>query len=138
MAFRRTTTSLPVASVDESSDYGSDIDHDLLVPDAHTADNLTDYGSELDTEGEEILAQLVSGFEANSGEGLVLESIVEDDNQRCVVHLPKYSSQDATHNHTTDEDPVVEIEIDIDIDAQNAPSDGKIAFPLYRQNWLTC
>lgn len=99
MAFRRAPPPLTkVTSAESRNEYGSDIDLDTELPTPNTSalpDNRSDYGSELDTEGEQILSQVLSGLEGTSVKRLVLESIEEDDNKRCVVHLPKYSSQDS-------------------------------------------
>lgn len=59
---------------------------------AHTlADIESDYGSDLDTDGEQAIAELLSELEAGAPKPFVLESIEEDALTELVpaVHLPK-------------------------------------------------
>jgi hypothetical protein len=98
MASRLPSTVLKVASFNAQSDYVSDLDNLLSAsnPSVPPLDNRSDYGSEFDTDTEQIIAKLISGLAGETGKTLVLESIVEDDNKRCVAHLPKCSSQNST------------------------------------------
>lgn len=124
-----------VASVDAKSDYGSDIDHDLLAVDFTTAqDSWSDYGSELDTDGEQALSDLLAELEGASVKRLVLESIVEDDNRKNgTVHLPNHSSQE--HSSRGEQ---AAAEREVDVGRRTAHYEGASA--LSRNAWhrLTC
>jgi hypothetical protein len=117
MASQLPSTVPQAASVIAQSDYGSDLEHDLLLasnPSVHPPDSRSDYGSEFDTDTEQIIAKLISGLAGETGKSLVLESIVEDDNKRCVAHLPKGSSQNSTaYSDSPEEGVVVEGEISV-------------------------
>ena len=52
----------------------------------------SDYGSDLDTDGEETVHALLEALDANPINSLALESLVEDDKSSIsVVHVPKSS-----------------------------------------------
>jgi hypothetical protein len=111
MASEAPPTAPAIASADVQIEYGSDLDHDLLFavdPSAHPPDTRSDYGSEFDTDTEQILAGLLTGLAGSSGKSLVLESIVEDDNKRRVAHLPKCSSQNSSAHFTASEGDALE------------------------------
>jgi hypothetical protein len=100
-----------IASVEAQSEYSSNLEHDHLLtvnPSAHPSDTRSDYGSEFDTDTEQILEELLTGVGGGSGKSLVLESIVEDDNKRSVAYLPKCSSQNDAPYSTHPESNVVE------------------------------
>jgi hypothetical protein len=101
MASENSPTAPAIVSVEVQSGHGPNLNHDLLLaadPSEPSLETRSDYGSEFDTDTEQILAELLTGLAGGSGKSLVLESIVEDDNRRCVAHLPKRSSQNTSHS----------------------------------------
>jgi len=52
-------------------------------------DELSDYGSDFDTDGEQLVNELLSQAETDSSQYLVLESIEEDASAVTVAHIPK-------------------------------------------------
>jgi hypothetical protein len=111
-----------VEAADAPSDFASGFNHDLLLRDAPPVENYSDYGSELDTDGEQILSELLSGLEGKAVDELVLESILEDENHKDVLYLPRHSSQESRVNQALE---FVEGRIDVE-DLQVSHSTRKL------------
>lgn len=60
----------------------------------------SDYGSELDTDGEETVNALLVALDGNPISNLAVENLVEEDARpTCLAHVPKSSQASATSAH---------------------------------------